>query len=115
MGGFPGGSAWAMAKDIADGYLMCTEKTFARLQAAEVEQLGFEIDRALRDVRGNQPSLDDMPAIQQRNRKIQRLTGAFTMLRSFQSRRRPTPSPAAAAAAGPGKPGSKGPKRPPQA
>jgi hypothetical protein len=105
-----------MAKDIADGYLMCTEKTFARLLPAEVDQLGFEIDRALREVRGNQPSLDDMPAIQQRNRRIQRLNGAFTMLRSYQARRRPTPSPAAAAAAGPGKPGAKGgPKRPPQA
>ena len=117
--GFPSGSAWAMAKDIAEGFLLCTEKTFARLQPGELEQLGFEIDRALRDVRGQQVSLEDLAAIQQKNRRIQRLNGAFTMLRSYQMKRRPAPLKIETAGAGkPGKPGDgKGgvKKRPPQA
>lgn len=87
MAGFPGGSAWATAKDVADGYMLVTERTFGRFEAGQLEKLAFELERALRDVRGDQPSLDDMEAIQIRNRKITRLNGALTMLRSYQQRR----------------------------
>jgi hypothetical protein len=106
MGNFPGGSAWAMAKDIAEGYLLVTDRTFMRLLPAELEQLAFEIDRALREVRGDQPSLDDQPALQQRNRKITRLNQGLTILRAHQQRRRP--AAAAPAAGAPGAPGGKG-------
>lgn len=92
MGNFPGGSAYAMAKDIAEGYLLVTERTYLRLQPNELDQLAFEIDRAMRDIRGDQPSLDDLAAIKLRNRKLQRLTQALTILRSVQSRRRPAAS-----------------------
>ncbi len=92
MGNFSGGSAFAMAKDITEGFVLVTERTFQRLAPGEVEQLAFEIDRALREIRGGQPSLDDQAALQQRNRKISRLTGALSILRSFQARRR-TPPP----------------------
>ncbi len=83
---FPGGSAYAMAKDIADGYVLVTERTYQRFETGQLDQLGFELERALRDTRGDQPPLDDLTAIQQRNRKIQRLTSALTMLRSYQAR-----------------------------
>ena len=94
MGNFTGGSAYAMAKDIAEGYVLVTERTYQRLAAGELDQLGFELDRALRDVRGSQPSLEDQAALQIRNRKISRLTGALSMLRAFQARFRPRGSPA---------------------
>lgn len=87
MAGFPGGSAWATAKDVADGYMLVTERTFGRFEAGQLEKLAFELERALRDVRGDQPPLDDLEAIQVRNRKITRLNGALTMLRSYQQRR----------------------------
>lgn len=93
MGNFPGGSAWAMAKDIAEGVLLPTERSFIRLQPPEMEQLAFEIDRALRDVRGNQPSLEDQAALQQRNRKIMRLNQGLSMLRAAQAKRRPAAAP----------------------
>jgi hypothetical protein len=89
MGSFPGGSAYAMAKDIAEGYLLVTERTYSRLLPAELDLLAFEMDRALREIRGDQPSLDDLAAVKVRNRKIQRLTSAMTILRSHQARRRP--------------------------
>lgn len=89
MGNFPGGSAYAMARDIGEGFLLVTDRTYARLLATELQQLAFEIDRALREVRGQQPPLDDQAALQQRNRKIQRLNGALTILRSHQQRQRP--------------------------
>jgi len=87
VAGFPGGSAWATAKDVAEGYLLVTERTFGRFDAGQLDKLGFELERALREVRGDQPSLDDLEAIQARNRKITRLSGALTMLRSYQQRR----------------------------
>lgn len=77
-----------MARDVAEGLMLVTERTFLRFSLAELDQLAFELDRALREVRGQQPSLDDLPAIQQRNRKIQRLQSALTMLRSYQQSRR---------------------------
>jgi hypothetical protein len=99
-----------MAKDICEGVLLVTDRTFQRLVPAELDQLGFEIDRALREVRGNQPALDDQAALQLRNRKITRLSQALTMLRAHQQRRRPAAPPPGSA--GPGsKNGSGG--RPP--
>ena len=84
MGNFPGGSAYAMAKDIAEGFLLVTERTYFRLQPGELDQLAFEMDRATRDIRADQPAIDDLPAVKTRNRKLQRLTGAMSMLRSVQ-------------------------------
>jgi hypothetical protein len=85
---FPGGSAYAMVRDIAEGYFLVTERTFARFDRGDLGQLQFEIDRHMREVRGDQPALDDMGAIQKRNRKIQRLNTALVVLRSYQQRRK---------------------------
>ncbi len=89
MGNFPGGSAWAMCKDIGEGVLLPTDRTYARLEPGELDQLTFEIERALRDTRSVQPPLDDVAALQQRNRKITRLNQGLSMLRAHRSRRRP--------------------------
>jgi hypothetical protein len=86
--GFPGGSAYAMTRDIAEGYTLVTERTFKTLTPAELDKLVFEMDRHLRELRGDQPSLDDIPAIQVRNRRIQRVNQAMQVLRSFRTRQR---------------------------
>lgn len=86
--GFPGGSAWAMAKDIQEGVMLVTERTFIRFQVSELDQLHFELEKQLREVRGNQASLDDMPAIQLRNRKIQRLNTAQVILRTYRQNKK---------------------------
>ena len=85
---FSGGSAFAMAKDIAEGYLLVTERTYQRFEPAQLEQLAFELERAQRDIRGVMSATDDMATIQQRNRKLQRLTQAISMLRGVQARSR---------------------------
>jgi len=87
MASFPGGSAWAMAKDIAEGYLLINERTYRRFDAGQLEKLGFELERALREQRGEVVDVEDVQAVQQKNRKLSRLTGAITMLRSHQQRR----------------------------
>lgn len=87
MASFPGGSAWAMAKDVGEGFVLVNERTFVRFEAGQLDQLAFELDRALREVRGEAVEPDNQAALQQKNRKILRINGALTMLRSYQQRR----------------------------
>jgi hypothetical protein len=77
-----------MARDVAEGYLLVTERTFKTMTRADLEQLTFEIDRHLRELRGDQPSLDDQAAIQQRQRRMQRLNSALLMIRSYRQRQK---------------------------
>ena len=85
---FAGGSAYAMARDIGEGYVTVTERTFRNMSDAEMSQLGFEIERFLRELRGTQPPLDDLPALQARNRKIQRLNSANMVARVYRQKSR---------------------------
>ncbi len=85
---FPGGSAYAMARDVAEGYLLVTERTFKTMTRPELDQLAFEFDRHLRELRGEQPSLDDLAAIQLRQRKMQRLNSTLLMVRGYRQRQR---------------------------
>jgi len=84
---FAGGSAWAMARDIAEGFVLVTERTYQRFDAGQLDKLGFELERGLRDMRGEAVDIEDVQAVQQKNRKLSRLTSAITMLRSHQQRR----------------------------
>ena len=86
--GFPSGSAYNMARDIAEGYTLVTERTFRTMTKGDLDQLGFEIDRHMRELRGDQPALDDMAAIQLRNRRLQRLNSAVQVLRSFRMKQK---------------------------
>jgi len=82
----PGGSAFGYARDIAEGFQTVTERSFKGLSRPEVDQLAFEIDRALRDIRAEQVAVDDLPMIQAKNRKIQRLNGAMAMMRGYRQK-----------------------------
>lgn len=73
-----------MARDLAEGYLLLSERALTRFARSELEQLAFEIDRLLRDLRGEQVALDDLPAIQGRQRRIQRLNQSLIVLRSYR-------------------------------
>jgi hypothetical protein len=77
-----------MVRDVAEGYFLITERTFKTMTRADLEQLTFEIDRHLRELRGDQPSLDDLPAIQLRQRRMQRLNSALMMLRSYRQKQK---------------------------
>ncbi len=88
MGNFIGGSAYAMVQQVAEGFTLVTERTFRRLSRGELDTLNMQIEKLLREIRGNQPQLDDTQAIQKRNRRIQRLNTCRMMLRTFRQRRR---------------------------
>jgi hypothetical protein len=88
MGNFPGGSAYAMARDVSGGFLLVSERTFARFDRPDFAKLDFELDRLLKELRAQQPDLEDTLAIQKRNRMIQRINGCRMMVRAFRAKRR---------------------------
>lgn len=77
-----------MARDISEGHLLVTERTFARLKDREMDSLGFELDRLLRSVRGSQPETGATREVQLRQRRLQRITGAKRMLTAYLQRTR---------------------------
>jgi hypothetical protein len=86
MGNFMGGSAWAMSQQIADGFILVSERTYKRLERGELDKLGFEMDKLLREVRAVQIPLEDIQGLQHKNRKCSRLMGALSQLRQYQLR-----------------------------
>ena len=81
-----GGSAWAMSQQIADGFILVSERTYKRLERGELDKLGFEMDKLLREVRAVQIPLEDIQGLQHKNRKCSRLMGALSQLRQYQLR-----------------------------
>lgn len=87
MANFPGGSAWAMVRDIGNGHQLVTERTFLSLNAGQLNKIAFELDRHLREVRSDQPPLEDVKAQRERHRKISRINSALTILKNVRMRR----------------------------
>lgn len=89
MSPYMGGSAPAMASQIADGFTLVTAVQLKRLLDNELEQLQFELEKLLRDQRADQVALDDIAAIQARNRRMTRISGAIQQIQmAVQKRRR---------------------------
>ncbi len=75
-----GGSAYAMARDVCEGYILLNVNLLRRMSGEELRQLRFEIERLLTGTRGEQLSLEDILAIQSKNRRISRLNSAVMMI-----------------------------------
>lgn len=88
MSAFLGGSAYAMVRDIADGYIITSELTFKKFQAADFQAFGFEIDKLLREIRANVPPTGDVEATQKRQRRMQRLQQTLTIANNVRARLR---------------------------
>ena len=88
MGTFQGGSAPAMANQICDGYTLVTQLVLKRLSLDQMNMLEFELDKRLRETRGEAIDLNDQPALQTRNRRISRIEGALRVVRHTMQQRR---------------------------
>jgi len=75
-----GGSAFAMARDVSEGYILLNANLLKRMSGEELRQLRFEVERLLTGIRGGQLSLEDTLAIQSKNRRISRLNSAVMMI-----------------------------------
>jgi hypothetical protein len=82
MGSFMGGSAYAMARDIAEGLILINANSLKKFTPGELKQLQFELDKAQKESRAEQPAGDDTQAIQKRGRKLSRITSAMQMINS---------------------------------
>jgi len=87
MGSFMGGSAPAMANQISDGYHLISVVSLKRLANEQLRSLEFELDKKLRETRGEQVDLTDQPALQSRNRRISRIENALRVLRGTMQER----------------------------
>ena len=85
---FIGGSASAMVKDIAEGYIIVTEHTFKKFQTPDLQSFVFELEKISREVRGSQADPGDLDAVQRRNRKLQRLNQVANLVSNFRARYR---------------------------
>lgn len=88
MSPYMGGSALGMAEQVLEGYVLLTSVQIKRLTDPEMDQLQFEVERKLRDLRGEVVLQSDVPAIQARNRKLMRLSGAIQQIQAARAKRK---------------------------
>ncbi|MGD1148363.1 MAG: hypothetical protein ABR961_10495 [Thermoanaerobaculaceae bacterium] len=88
MSPYMGGSAPGMAAQVADGYTLISAPQLKRLLDNELDQLQIELERIIRDIRSEPMNLEDIPAINARNRKIARISGALQQIQMTKAKRR---------------------------
>lgn len=80
---YMGGSAFAMANSLMEGYIIPSPTTLKRLTADEMRALLFEIDKLLKDIRGQVVDQNDTLALQKRNQKLQKLNSATMVINNY--------------------------------
>ena len=80
MANFMGGSAPAMANQIAEGYILLSANTLRGFLPGELASLRTELEKLQRDARAVVPPQDDALAQQARNRRIARLSSALQVV-----------------------------------
>lgn len=88
MANFMGGSAPAMASQVAEGFILLSANTLRGFTPAELGLLRAEMDKLLRDARAIVPPADDALAAQARNRKIARISSAVQVVSAKMMERR---------------------------
>jgi hypothetical protein len=81
--------AWKAASDLADGYLLLNPVTLKKYERHEIDALLVEIEKLSRDLRGQVIPQDQPEAVQQKNRKLLRLSQGVVVLQNWRSRLRP--------------------------
>jgi len=88
MSSFMGGSAYTMAREIAEGYIQVSDRTDRNMSPADLQKLSHELDRHQRELRGEPSATDDSAQLQARQRKLLRLRTALMVLNSYRQRTR---------------------------
>ena len=83
-----GGSAAAMASQIAEGFILINPNTLRGFSPADLAALKQEMERLQRDTRAQTPAADDALANQAKSRKITRLnSGIMTVANKMAAKR----------------------------
>jgi hypothetical protein len=75
-----------MARDIGEGFVQVTERTYRGMTDAEMHQLAHEAERYMRELRGESGVNEDTAELQARQRRLQRLRQAMAVLRAYQQK-----------------------------
>ena len=87
MSVFAGGSAYNMVRDVAEGFILVSERTFKGYSRKDLMDFVMESERLLREVRAGQAPLTDTVLTQKRQRRMQRLTQAMAVANAAAIRR----------------------------
>jgi hypothetical protein len=82
-----GGSAPAMAAQVADGMYLLNTQTLRAFSPGELTLLRAELEKLQREVRGVVPPQQDAQANQARNRRIGRISSALQVIINKQTTR----------------------------
>jgi hypothetical protein len=77
-----------MARQVCDGFTLLSPVILKRLSLDQMTKLEFELDKRIRETRGEPMDLEDQPALQARNRRLSRIEGAMRVLRHSMQQRR---------------------------
>jgi hypothetical protein len=88
MSVFFGGSAYNMVRDIAEGYVIVSDRTFRSYGPKDFVDFSLEANRLLQEIRSNQPAISDTEAVQKRHRRMQRLQQAVTIAAACVQKKR---------------------------
>jgi len=88
MANFMGGSAPAMASQIAEGYILLSTNSLRGFAPGDLTLLRFELDKLQREARAEVPPQNDAIAQQTRNRKIARIGSAMQVVTNQLTTRR---------------------------
>jgi|GEM_PF-1060476 len=80
---YMGGSSFAMANSLMEGYTLPSPPNLKRLTLEEMRELLFEIEKLLRDQRSIVPDQNDTVSLNKRNQKILKLSQAQLALNNF--------------------------------
>ncbi|HUG54324.1 MAG TPA: hypothetical protein VMR21_12015 [Vicinamibacteria bacterium] len=80
MANFIGGSAGAMANQVAEGFILLSLNTLKGFTPGDLTALRAELDKLQRETRALVPPPDDALANQARNRRIGRLASAMQIV-----------------------------------
>jgi len=86
MGNFLGGSAYAMSKDISEGFVLLNANLLKKFTLAELALLRQQLEKVQKEIRAEQPAQNDVQAIQKRGRKMSRISSAMLVLDTLKKR-----------------------------
>ena len=87
MANFMGGSAPAMASQVAEGFILLSANTLRGFTPGDLVLLRTELEKLQREARSVVPPQDDALANQARNRRITRISSAIQVVNARQTLR----------------------------
>jgi hypothetical protein len=87
-GGVGGKSMKAVANDVSEGYMTINPLVLKKFDRDMIKDLFEHLSKSMAAARNLAAPLNDMPALRQKNMKLQRLHNAIIILRNFARERR---------------------------